>query len=473
MLTSKLQNRRPSTKSLVGTLFAAMFATLFVGAQPVFAQASHLRISQSALGKTQSVEVGQNKSIIIDLPIDVREVIVSQPAVANVVLRSKRRAIIQGVNDGETNIFFLDGGGRTISVLELAVKSPPSRVGRALQDAIADILPGSNIKVSSVILEGASSEVNRVVLSGTARSTDDIARATQIAVQYAGSEQNVANVVQVSGAQQVALKVTVAEVSRETVKQLGINLSGSLNIGNLATSLSSAPSMGGASSVVGSNTFSAGGTFGPLSLKATLQALQRRGAIRTLAEPTLTTLSGKEAEFLAGGEFPVQTRDADGVVTTDFKRFGVNLKFTPTVMSSGLIELEVETSVSELSTGGGISERKAKTTVHMYPGSTLAIAGLIEEKVRQQFNSIPGIDSVPILGALFRSRDFIRSETELLILITPMLVQAGGPVSLPTDRMVFAGDAESIFLGHMEKLYGVGGNAGSGNYTGSVGFVLD
>ncbi len=474
-------------KARCATFIGAACLAIGLMATPSMAaeRGNHMRVSQSEMGRTQRVDVGQNKSIIIDLPASVGEVIVSQPNVATALMRSKRRAIVQGINDGETNIFFLDSVGRTISILELAVKSPPSRVGKKLEDTIARVIPGSRIKVESVILEDSNIEVNRVVLSGTALSSDDITKAKAIAVQFAGDEKNVASIVSVEGSQQVMLKVTVAEVGREVIKQLGINLSGSFNPGNLVTSVLNNNALGGASGVINSNGITAGVNVGALQMQATLQALERRGAVRTLAEPTLTAISGSEAHFLAGGQFPVPSGITDGVLTFDFRDFGIDLTFTPTVMAKGKIGLAIETKVSEPTTEGGLTisgvtipatrEREARTNVQLQSGTTLAIAGLFEDKVRQQINELPGISKLPILGALFRSRDFIHSQTELLVLVTPVLASTDPVPALPTDRLTFASDAETIFLGRMETLYGVGQGNGSNiqGYKGSIGFVLD
>lgn len=443
---------------------------LALGALPASAQnTAHLRIAY--MGSSQNVQLGLNKSVIVDLPAEAGEVIVSQPAVAGAILRSKTRAIIQGVAVGETNVIFLDDLGRQISVLDISVVNDSSNLAATLRR----IIPTSNIQVDAF--------GERIILSGTAGSTDDIDRAVAIANQFAGGEGNVANVISIAGAQQVMLKVTVAEVSRETVKQLGIDLDASLDVGALATGLLSTPALGGASNVVSPNSLSAGFTAGGFSLDATLRALERRGAIRTLAEPTLTALSGQSAEFLAGGEFPVPVGVDNGTISFEFKEFGVRLSFTPTVRSNGIVALDVETNVSEPTTEGGFNaggvtipatkQRMARTSVEMHSGASLAIAGLIEDKVRQQFNEIPGIGQVPILGALFRSRDFVRSQTELLILVTPYLAQPGNAVRLPTDNVTFASDAEAIFLGHMETMYGVGEGGNANLYNGSVGFILD
>lgn len=445
------------------------------------AEITHLRVSSGAVGATQRISLEINKSLIVDLPANVGEVIVSQPSVAGAMMRSKSRAIIQGVGAGDTNIFFLDTAGRTISVLDIEIFQPRSDVGSALEASLARIIPGSAIRVESVTLNGAT---NRVVLSGTVNSQDDERRAIAIAIQFAGDPENVASVINIAGAQQVMLQVTIAEVNREAVKQLGINLNGTATIGPVTLGLQNNPALGGASNVITTNGGSAGVVVPGFSLTATLRALERRSALRTLAEPNLTAISGQEAEFLAGGEFPVPTEIGDnGQITYTFKEFGVRLKFTPTVKSNGIIGLVVDTKVSEPTTEGGFAvggitipatkQREARTSVELAAGQTLAIAGLIQDSVRQQINKLPGLGDIPILGALFRSRDFIRAQTELVVLVTPYLAFPGAAPALPTDGMVIAGDAEAIFLGHMEKMYGVGPGGMRGSYGGSVGFVLD
>jgi len=463
--------RTVPTKLRRGALRSAVLAALLaLGSLLPLAPAqagevSHIRISERSYGATQRLALGLNKSVIIDLPADVREVIVSQPSIAGAIMRSKRRAILQGAAVGGTNIFFLNEVGETIAVFDVSVGNDASN----LASTIARIIPGSNIHVESFN--------ERVVLSGTAQSQDDVQKAIAIAAQFAGDPAGVTSVINTNGAQQVMLKVTIAEVSRETVKQLGINLSANFN-GGLTTGFVSAPSSA-APGVV-----SAAFGVGNLSIDATLKALEQRGAVRTLAEPTLTAISGQPAEFLAGGEVPTLAAiDEDGSRTYTYRNFGVELKFTPTVKSNGIVGLLVDTSVSELGesgfdTGSGVipsfNERKAKTSVELPAGSTLSIAGIIQDKVRQQFNSVPLLGDIPILGALFRSRDFQRNQTELVIIVTPYLATVNAPVELPTDNFVVPSDAEAVFLGHLEQMYGVGGSGGMrGSYQGSVGFVLD
>ena len=434
---------------------------------------SYLRIADVASGTNQTVSVEVNKSMIVDLPTNVGEVIASQPAVASVMMRTKTRAIIMGVAGGETNVFFLDGAGNNIAVLNLKVAQPPSSVANSLEIAIARNIPGSRVHVDSVGVDASNS---RVVLSGTVLSQDDLNKAMSIATQFAGDPKNVASVINVSGNQQVMLRVVVAEVNRTVAKELGMNLS--VTGGGLITSLLNRPNdalglTSGITGNVGGGQISASANVGGLQINAVLQALARRNAVKTLAEPTLTAMSGQPAQFLVGGEIPFETRDpTTNTILVTYKKYGVQLNFTPTVKSDGTVNLLVDTSVSEPAGGGAITERGAKTTVEMPVGCTLAIGGLIQDIEKHQISQLPGLGDIPILGALFRSRDYIHDQTELVIMVTPVLAQLGRP-DLPNDNYNIAGDAEAIFLGHLEKQYGVGNDGMRGSYQGSVGFVLN
>lgn len=457
---------------------ALMAGALCLVAPPAFAAAasgSYLKVSARAVGATQAVTLEQNKSMIVDLPENANEVIVSQPGIAQALMRTKTRAIIQGTASGTTNIIFLGANGAAIAVLDITVGGQ-SDVGSALEAALARTIPGSRIRVESVQAPAGSNTAAHVVLTGTVLSGDDSAKATLIAAQFAGGADSVANILTVAGNQQVMLKVTVAEVSRTVAKELGINLSvtggglitGFVNHPNDALGLTS-----GITSNVGGGEIGASANFGGTQVTATLQALARRNALKTLAEPVLTAMSGQPAEFLVGGETPHDTRDAtSGIITTTYKEYGVKLNFTPTVKSNGTIGLLVDTSVSEPAGDGAITERGAKTMVEVPEGYTLAIGGLLQEDEKHQISQMPGLGDIPILGALFRSRDYIHDQTELVIMVTPELAQFGNP-GLPTDNYNIAGDAEAIFLGHLEKQYGVGSDGMRGGYKGSVGFVLD
>lgn len=463
---------RRTTGLLVVPLLAIGLMTL-PGTTATLADETHVTISPAAYGATRQVEIEINKTALVDLPAGAAEVIVSQPGVAAAIMRTRTRAILQGITGGDTNIFFLDDQSRTIAVLDVQVIEEPSQVGNALQTALARIIPGSNIRVESVTLGG---DTNRVVLTGNVLSGEDRDRATEVAVQFAGSPENVANILDVAGAQQVMLQVTVSEVKRDIAKQFGINLGAAFTVGisnvfNIANVMIDGDIPHGADARFGSATGN--------NVTAGIRALEQNGALRILAQPTLTAISGEEAKFLAGGELPYYTFDEDDGTTTRtvvFKPYGVEMSFTPVVKSSGVIALKVQTSVSEPQADFSITKREASTSVELPGGTTLAIGGLLEEKSSQQIEQFPWLGDIPILGALFRSRDFQTEQTELVILVTPYLVtpSPANSIPVPTDRTAVASDAEAIFLGKLETMYGVGQSGEMrGGFSGSVGFVLD
>jgi pilus assembly protein CpaC len=464
-------SRSALSRCLMPTLCAALLLPTAATA-PAHAQDAQLTVSAAAYGAVRSTTIALNKSMIVDLPAGVAEVIVSQPTVAAAIMRTRTRAVVQGIGGGDTNIFFLDDQGRTISILDIKVLEEPSQVGNALQGALARVIPGSNIRVESVTLGAAGEEVNRVVLTGTVQSSEDRDRAFAVASQFAGDPENVANIIDVSGAQQVMLQVTVSEINRNTAKQLGINLSGTAVIGGVNLGFNNGVAAGS-----GFTTNNVTGNFpiANVDISADIRALETRGALRVLAQPTLTAVSGETANFLAGGELPYQTLDNDGRTQIEFKPYGVELDFTPVVKSNGQIGLKVDTSVSEPQTDGSLTKRGASTSIELQAGTTLAIGGLLQERVTQGINQMPGLGNIPILGALFRSRQYQSQETELVILVTPYLVQpTHGTIAVPTDFSEPASDAEAVFLGKLETMYGVGGRAEMrGGFSGSVGFMLD
>ncbi len=458
-------------------LFASAALLGMIGhTTPAFAQAqAQVTISANAYGALRKMDVELNKSMIVDLPAGVAEVIVSQPNVAAAIMRTRTRAIVQGISGGDTNIFFLDDSGRTIQVLDLRVIEQPSMVGNALQAALARVIPGSRIKVESVTLTG---DTNRVVLTGSVPTAEDKDRAQAIAIQFAGDPENVANVLDVYGAQQVMLQVTVSEVKRDVAKQFGINLSAVFNVG--LTNLLSFNNLVIDGDIPRGINMGSSGTDG--SVTSAIRALEARGALRVLAQPTLTAISGQEAKFLAGGELPYYTYDPDdddasrSQRTVIFKPYGVELAFTPVVKSNGKIGLKVDTSVSEPQADFSISKRQASTSVELSGGTTLAIGGLLQESTSQKIDQFPLLGDIPILGALFRSREYQTKQTELVILVTPYLVESSplNSIPVPTDFSAMAGDADAIFLGRLEHLYGVGATGEfRAGYSGSVGFVLD
>ncbi|WP_404400040.1 type II and III secretion system protein family protein [Pelagibacterium halotolerans] len=442
----------------------AVFCAVLVSV-PAMATSPHLRIASNEIGRTQYIEVGVNKSIIVDLPVEAGEVIVSQPGVANAIMRTRSRAIIQGMAPGETNIFFLDPAGAGIAVIEISVGEDPA----GLAATINRLIPGARVSVESVANSGAGT--NSVVLSGNVNSGADLEKAIEIAAQYAGGEGNVTSVIDVAGGQQVALKVTVAEIKRDVAKQFGINLA--------ATLTANANSLGTTGLPVGgteTGDYTLGLSLPNLDIDVTMEALEAQNAVRLLAEPVLTAMSGQEASFHVGGELPVERLTADGEWEVFFRPYGITLDFTPTVKSGGAIGLVINTEVSEPQLDNTLNSRSASTSVELHTNQTLAIAGLIDERMRRQLSTVPGLGNIPILGALFRSYEYNTEQTELVILVTPTIAQptsAYAPQPLPTDDYPSSSDAEAMFLGRMESLYGVSGGQGGGEFRGSVGFVLD
>jgi len=466
-MTYFLHRLRHRAQQLVAPALVAMLVSASLAPAPVSASETHVTVSAAAYGATRQLEVQINKTVLVDLPAGAAEVIVSQPNVAAAIMRSRTRAIVQGISGGDTNIFFLDDQGRTIAVLDVKVIEEPSQVGNALQAALARVIPGSSIRVESVTLAG---DTNRVVLTGTVLSSEDKERAEAIAVQYAGAPENVASILDISGSQQVMLQVTVSEVKRDVAKQFGINLSGTLSVGSTNLSFNNA-------TTTNVNGVASAFNMGDLKINAAIRALESRGALRILAQPTLTAISGKAATFLAGGEIPYSTiNPTTNQQSVVFKPYGVELSFTPVVKSNGMISLAVDTSVSDPQADGSLTRRQAGTSVELGSGTTIAIGGLLQETSRQTIDQLPGLGNIPILGALFRSRDFQTQQTELVILVTPYLVapSPANTIPVPTDGSSVATDAESIFLGRLENMYGVGQTGEMrGSISGSVGFVLD
>jgi pilus assembly protein CpaC len=287
-------------------------------------------------------------------------------------------------------------------------------------------------------------------------------------------------------------------VQRDIIKQLGIDLSGSVRAGTSVVNFNNSnpfSAFGQAlsnSSVAAQQGITADPITGTLSprVTATLRAMERAGVIRTLAEPTLTAISGQSASFLAGGEFPIVTGSSGPPTftpTITFKKFGVSLNFTPVVLAEGRISLKVMTEVSELSQDGALTApggftipslrtRRADTTLEIPSGGSMALAGLIQEQTKQAINGLPGLMQVPVLGTLFKSRDFVNHQTELAVIVTPYVVHAvaANKLSRPDDGFADASDPGTVLLGHLNRIYGVARPvANKGAYHGNYGFILD
>jgi pilus assembly protein CpaC len=472
--------------------FAAVAAlTLNPALTPVLASDYRVAAPIAADGQLNArfLPLGIGKSIVIDLPRDIKDVLVADPKIANAVVRSAQRAYIIGAAVGQTNIVFFDAAGQQIAAYDIAVTRDLNGVRAALKQT----LPGADIRI-----EGLG---DGVMLSGSVASPQEAQQAGELAARLAGGAEKVVNSITVRGRDQVMLKVTVAEVQRDIIKQMGIDLSASLNYGTSVVNFNNSnPFTAYGRSLVGNNALT--GSFGSTpSVTATMRAMESAGVARTLAEPNLTAISGESATFLAGGEFPVPAGyscdPTTHVCTTQisFKKFGIALNFTPVVLTEGRISLRVMTEVSELSNDNSITlsqsvtsstvnsvtipsikVRRAETTLEIPSGGSMAMAGLIQEQTKLAINGLPGLAQLPVLGSLFRSRDYVNRNTELMVLVTPYIVRAVAQkdLSRPDDGFAAASDPQADLIGNINRIYGAPGRVEPGrNYRGTYGFITD
>jgi pilus assembly protein CpaC len=458
---------------------------------PVLASDYRVAAPAAADGQMNArfLPLGIGKSAVIDLPRDIKDVLVADPKIANAVVRSAQRAYIIGAAVGQTNIVFFDAAGQQIAAYDIAV----TRDLNGIRAALKQTLPNADIRI-----EGLG---DGIILSGSVSSPIEAQQAGELAARLAGGAEKIVNSIAVRGRDQVMLKVTVAEVQRDIVKQMGIDLSGSLNYGTSVVNFNNTnPFTAFGRNLVPGNGIQ--GSFGSTpSVTATLRAMESAGVVRTLAEPNLTAISGESASFLAGGEFPVPAGyscdPATHVCTTQisFKKFGIALNFTPVVLTEGRISLRVMTEVSELSNDNSITlsqsvtsstvnsvtipsikTRRAETTLEIPSGGAMAMAGLIQEQTKQAINGLPGLSQLPVLGSLFRSRDYVNRNTELMVLVTPFIVRAVAQkdLSRPDDGFADASDPQSDLLGNINRIYGAPGHVEPGrNYRGTYGFITD
>lgn len=427
--------------------------------------------------------LGIGKSIVIDLPRDIKDVLVADPKIANAVVRSAQRAYIIGAAVGQTNIVFFDASGQQIAAYDIAVKRDLNGVRAALKQ---------NIPNADIQIEGIG---DGVMLTGFASSQIEVQQAGDLAARLVGAPEKVVNSIAVRGRDQVMLKVTVAEVARNIIKQLGVDLSASMSYGTAVVNFNNSnPFTALGRTLVGNNGTQAnfGSTNGVPTVSATLRAMENAGVIRTLAEPSLTAISGESANFLAGGEFPVPGGNTCDPVTRictttiTFKKFGISLGFTPVVLSEGRISLRIATEVSELSTENAVTlsglsipaikTNRADTTLEIPSGGSIVMAGLIKQQTKQAINGLPGLAQLPVLGTLFRSRDYVSNNTELMVLVTPYIVRAVAQkdLSRPDDGFADASDPQADLLGNINRIYGAPGRAEPGrNYRGTYGFITD
>lgn len=514
-------------RSLLKILACAMLAVASFGllaiAVPGDASAQHRSYLRVGEGGARQIKLGLNKSMIIELPREVREVMVSNPSQIEAVLQTSTRAYLIGKQAGEANILFVDNEGRQVVVLEVTIERDFTSLG----EFIGRVIPGAKVQVES--LNG------NIVLTGSVRNPIDATRAGAIAESFVRDSQidssgasagatsgatgdagtgallgggKVINMIAVEGREQVLLKVSVVEMNRNVIKQFGIDLNALIQSGNFAfAALSDLPmpfspggkgqifpfiSSPGVPLVAGTAGGGVGWQSGASYVQTIIRALEQNGLVHTLAEPNLTAISGETANFLAGGEFPIPVNQAAGTgtnnsaITVEFKKFGVGLAFTPVVMSEGRISLKVSTEVSELTNEGAVilqglaipalKVRRAETMMELPSGGSLVMAGLLSDQSKQAISGYPGLKSLPVLGALFRSRDFVKNETELVVLVTPYVVDpvARQQLSTPSDGFGWASDVNADLLGQMNRIYGRDPErAPVGQFNGDVGFIVE
>ncbi len=457
----------------------ACAALIAAGLDPVPAAAQQARSTVAMGTEPQMVNLPRGTSFAVELPADARDVIVSNPAVAEAMLHTQRRITVIGLAPGETDAVFLDASGRAILTLRVRVDAGVS----ALQDTLTRVAPGAQVRAEAVN--------DSIILTGLVSSPAEADRIAMAARAFVTAPEKVLNMLSVAGSDQVTLKVRVVEVQRNVIKQLGVNLDAVLaNVGDGLVFSQAA--------TFGVNGGQLGGVIAGYSdgtgegVTGVLQAFERVGLIRTLAEPNLTSVNGEDASFLAGGEFPIPSgRDQDGTITVEYKPYGVRLSFRPIVLSEGRISLQLAVEVSELTnTGGftigagtpsaitlqGLNVRRVENTVELPSGGSMMIAGLLQETTRQNLDSVPGLASVPVLGSLFRSRDYLSGETELVVIVEPYIVNPTSPARMqtPADGLRIANDAQSVLFGQLNQVYGVPAqNTAGGGWQGSVGYVIE
>jgi pilus assembly protein CpaC len=454
---------------------------------PIFAQPRQDRYTADP-GRSNRVQMGVGKTVVVDLPRDAAEIVVGNPGIVNAVVRTARKIYLMATGPGQTTVFAVDSHGERFANYEISVGRDVGELGPLLKAAV----PGSEIVTRTVN--------DTIILTGTVASPGEAQRAVDIAKGFAAKKGDdgaggVINGMTIRGEDQVMLKVTVAEVSRSVLKQLGVSAGGNIDTllrGNWGSLTSANPfAVQGPLSpgVITLNNLSGGNT------SLTVQAFERYSVARVLAEPSVTAVSGETAKIVVGGEIAVPGPGGCTVATAGatvcapsvaFKPYGVSLGFTPVVQSEGRIQLHIMTEVTEIdlttqvtiagSSVPGFKTRKNDTTVELPSGGSMATAGLLTNMSGQAINGLPGVMNLPVLGALFRSRDYQRRETELLVIVTPYIVKpvSSRDIKRPDDNFNDASDPQAWLLGRVNRIYATRNNPElTRNYKGRIGFIHD
>jgi pilus assembly protein CpaC len=469
--------------ALLGLSLSAM--TLALSA-PGPAYADTLRVVKK--GTNAKLDVPMNRAVVVESDIPFAELSIANPGIADISSLSDRTIYVLGKSPGLTTLTLLDASGQLITNVDVRVAADVSE----FKERLRQILPGEKIEVRTAN--------DGIVLSGTVSSTQRLQRALDLAERYA--PERVSNLMSVGGIQQVMMKVRFAEMQRNVSKSLSssLSLNGAVNgtginggSGSTATSGGIAGSLAGTVPAVNQNAGAVlfGFNAGSVQVGLLLEALEQKGVVRFLAEPNLVALSGQEAKFLAGGEYPVPVAQTDSRISVEFKPFGVELSFIPRVVDEDIINLELKAAVSaidptnSLSLGNGLeiaafTRRETSSTVEMRDGESFAIAGLLTDDFTDNSSQLPWIGDVPILGALFRSANYKRNQTELVIIVTAHLVTPtrGEALALPTDRIKPPTEKDLFLYGRMADgtrtpKKGAAGEVAKQDFGGSYGYVLN
>ncbi|MHC2299746.1 pilus assembly protein CpaC [Rhizobium mongolense] len=480
--------------SLAGA--AVMLVVLAAVPQPVAAGSDAVvTIRNGNSDDHRHLKLGLNKALVVDLPESAHDILVADPTVADAVIRSANRIYLFGKSVGQTNIIVFGPDSVPALTLDITVERDVAGLEANLNRFIQD---------AAITVEIVS---DNIVLTGTVRSALDATLAVDLATAFlkggeattrsetatssGGGQGSVAlfaearqtsqivNLLQIQGEDQVTLKVTVAEIRRDILKQIGFDhvVSGSngvavAQLGSSSSDASTATTGGGLAALFK-------GSLGGYDLSMYLNALEQAKVVKSLAEPTLTAISGQAASFSSGGQALYSTTDDDGNTTYTAYDYGIDLAFKPVVLSAGRISLEISAKVSEPTTSvsGSVptyQKRSAKTSIEIPSGGSLVLGGLLQNNVSQTTNGTPGLSKFPVIGALFRQKTNEIVESEIVIIATAYLVRPVGQANLsqPADNFSPADDAEAFFLNRVNKIYGNNGNdASPGRYQGSVGFI--
>ncbi len=444
------------------------------------AWAENLRVVKK--GTAESLDVPVNRAIVVESEQPFADISIANAGIADISTLSDRTIYVLGRAPGMTTLTLFDGAGNLITNVRVRVSPDVTE----FKERLRQILPNERIEVRTAN--------DGIVLSGTVSSSAKLARALELAERYA--PERVSNLMNVGGVQQVMLKVRFAEMNRSVAK----NLSASLGFGGGDTTagFNTLNNQGALNNALANNIpfvqtnsgailfgFGAGST----QVRLLLEALETKGLVRSLAEPNLSALSGQEAEFLAGGEVPIPVPQGDGVVAIEYRQFGVQLLFVPRVVDGNLINLELGASVSSIDQSANFTingdnvpsfiTRQTRTTIELRDGESFAIAGLIQDDFTDLNSQVPWLGDVPVLGALFRSAQYQRDQSELIIIITAHLVSPtrGEALALPTDRVKPPSEFDLFVNGKVARTERAGNGAASEvarqDFGTSYGYVLD